>query len=120
MEQGIQDYLRKIAIKTKIENFKEFDKSKEETVEAIVNSFQLSLEEATVEVERYWELNSLEVSNGGSLLEKLEYYKQEKARKIQEYDIAIGVVKDAINGYSIEKIATQKGLSIEKVKMILE
>lgn len=39
---------------------------------------------------------------------------------MQEYDLAIEVVKDAINGYSIERIAAQKGLSIEKVKRILE
>ena len=32
MEQGMQEYLKKVAIMTKIENFKEFDKSKEETV----------------------------------------------------------------------------------------
>lgn len=120
MEQGMQEYLKKVAIKTKIENFKEFDKSKEETVQAIVKNFQLSLEQANLMVEKFWNSDSIGAAEGESLSEKLEYLKQEKEKKIQEYDLAIQVVKDAINGYSIETIARQKGISIEEVKRILE
>ena len=42
MEQGMQDYLKTIAIKIKVENFKEFGKSKEETVQALIKTVQLS------------------------------------------------------------------------------
>lgn len=40
-------------------------------------------------------------------------------KKIQEYDLAIQIVEDAINGYSVETIAKQKEVSIQKVKEIL-
>lgn len=81
MEQGMQEYLKKVAIMTKIENFKEFDKSKEETVQAIMKNFQLPLEEANFMVERYWNSESLDTAEGEPLSEKLEYLKQKRRCK---------------------------------------
>ena len=121
MEQGMQDYLKTMAIKIKVENFKEFGKSKEETVQALIKNFQLSNQEATLMVEKFWN-NDPFIVNGdssSSLIERRELFIQEKEKKIQEYDLAIQIVEDAINGYSIETIANQKGVSIEKVKEIL-
>lgn len=119
MEQGMQDYLKTMAIKIKVENFKEFGKSKEETVQALIKNFQLSNQEATLMVEKFWNNDPFIVNGDSSLIERRELFIQEKEKKIQEYDLAIQIVEDAINGYSIETIANQKGVSIEKVKEIL-
>lgn len=121
MEEEMQEYLKTMAIRIKIENFKEFDKSKEETVQALIKNFQLSNQEATLMVEKFWN-NEPFIVNGdlsSSLIERRELFIQEKEKKIQEYDLAIQIVEDAINGYPIETIANQKGVSIEKVKEIL-
>ena len=119
MEQGMQDYLKTMAIKIKVENFKEFGKSKEETVQALIKNFQLSNQEATLMVEKFWSDNPFIANGDSSLIERRELLIQEKEKKIQEYDLAIQIVEDAINGYSVETIAKQKGVSIQKVKEIL-
>jgi|GEM_PF-4297249 hypothetical protein len=119
MEQGMQDYLKTIAIKIKVENFKEFGKSKEETVQALIKTFQLSNQEATLMVEKFWSDNPFIANGASSLIERHELFIQEKEKKIQEYDLAIQIVEDAINGYSVETIAKQKEVSIQKVKEIL-
>ena len=115
MEQGMQDYLKTIAIKTKVENFKEFDKSKEETVQALMKNFQLSKQESIAMVEQLWDSDPFAGCEGksSSLAEKRQLLIQEKEKKMQEYDLAIQIIEDAINGYSVETIAKQKRISIE-------
>lgn len=120
MDKGMQDYLKTIAIKTKVENFKEFNKTKEETAQALIKNFQLSKEEAASMVEKFWDSDSFLENTSSSLSEKYQFLIEERDRKMDEYDLKIAVVKDAINGYSIETIAKQKGLSIEKVREILK
>lgn len=121
MDDKMQDYLKIVAIKTKIENFKEFDKTEEETIETLMKTFKLSYKDAVSMVNKFWHSDpflSSEVSSS-SLTERYEFLIQEKEKRIKEYDLAIQIVKDAINGYSVETIAKQKGLSIEKIKEIL-
>lgn len=122
MNEGMQNYLTTIAIKTKVENFKEFDKSKDETTQALMKNFQLSKEDAVIMVEKFWDNDPFKESKcaSSSLTEKYQFLIEEKDRKMKEYDLKIAVVKDAINGYSIETIARQKGLSIERVRDILD
>ena len=122
MNEGMQNYLTTIAIKTKVENFREFDKSKDETTQALMKNYQLSKEDAVNMVEKFWDNDPFKESNcaSSSLTEKYQFLIEEKDRKMKEYDLKIAVVKDAINGYSIETIARQKGLSIERVRDILD
>lgn len=122
MEQGIQNYLTNIAIKTKIENYKEFGKDKTEALNAVVKNFDISYEDAERYLERFWNSDPYSVGSGTNvaLAEKRQLLLQEKEKKIQEYDSAIAIVEDAINGYSPESIAKSKGVSVEKVLEILE
>ena len=117
----MQDYLIGIAIKTKIENYKEFGKDKIETLMSLVKNFQISHEEAESYIDKYWDASPYSVGSGAnlSLVEKRQKLIEEKERKIEEYDIAIKIIEDAINGYSPEIIAKQKGISMEKVLEIL-
>lgn len=122
MDQGIQNYLTSIAIKTKIENYKEFGKDKMETLNAVVKNFDISYKDAESYLERFWDSEPYSVGSGANvtLAEKRQLLLQEKEKKIQEYDFAIAIVEDAINGYSPEIIAKSKGVSIEKILEILE
>ena len=70
-------------------------------------------------VEKFWSDNPFIANGASSLIERHELFIQEKEKKIQEYDLAIQIVEDAINGYSVETIAKQKEVSIQKVKEIL-
>lgn len=122
LEQGIQEYLTGIAIKTKIENYKEFGKDKAEILAALVKKFKISEKEAEGYIERFYSSDSYSISNGAekSLAEKRQLLLEEKEKKIQEYDLAISIIEDAINGYSAEVIAKQKGVLLEKVLEILK
>lgn len=121
MDQGMQEYLRKVAIQTKIENYKEFNKNKKETILAIQRGFQLLPEEAEIMVEEIWEQDILNCGTNASvsLLERRERLEKEREQKLQEYDQAIQIVEDAINGYSPEVIAKQKGVPLEVVNKLL-
>ncbi len=118
----MQDYLTSISIKTKIENYKEFGKDKIETLNALVKNFDISHKDAESYLERFWDSNPYCIGSGTNvvLAEKRQLLLQEKEKKIQEYDFAIAIVEDAINGYSPEIIAKSKGVLIEKVLEILE
>lgn len=122
LEQGIQEYLTGIAIKTKIENYKEFGKDKAEILAALVKKFKISEKEAEGYIERFYSSDSYSISNGAekSLAEKRQLLLEEKEKKIQEYDLTISIIEDAINGYSAEVIAKQKGVLLEKVLEILK
>ena len=122
MEQGMQEYLIGIAIKTKIENYKEFGKDKAEILAALVKKFKISEKEAEGYIERFYNSDPYSISNGAekSLAEKRQLLLEEKEKKIQEYDLAISIIEDAINGYSEEVIAKQKGILLEKVLEILK
>lgn len=54
MERQMKDYLEEVAIRLKIENFKEFGKTKEETQEAIMKKFKMSKEQALEKMELLW------------------------------------------------------------------
>lgn len=122
LEQGMQEYLTGIAIKTKIENYKEFGKDKAEILAALVKKFKISEKEAEGYIERFYSSDPYSISNGAekSLAEKRQLLLEEKEKKIQEYDLAISIIEDAINGYSAEVIAKQKGILLEKVLEILK
>ena len=122
MQNEMQEYLINVAIRTKIENYKEFGKTKEETIRDLEKVFKISNEEASNRVEDYWEKNALEGNKGkhwsyGTIKTQLL---NEKEEKIREYDLAIEVVDEAINGFSVENIAKQKGVSIDYVERILQ
>ncbi len=51
----MKDYLEEIAIRLKIESFREFGKTKEETQEAIMKKIKISKEKAINKVELLWE-----------------------------------------------------------------
>lgn len=55
MEPQMKDYLEEVAIRLKIENFKEFGKTKEETQEAIMEKFKISKEQAVNKIKLLWE-----------------------------------------------------------------
>ena len=85
MDQRMQEYLRKVAIQTKIENYKEFNKNKEETILAIQRKFQLLQEEAETIVEEIWEQDILNcgTNTSVSLLERREQLKKEREQNHQ-------------------------------------
>ena len=117
----MQDYLRFIAVKTKIENYREFDKTKEETLEALIRYFELSLEEAGEMIERFWDAKEMAcLAEEESYIRKRERLLQEKERMIRQYDAMICVLEDAINGFSNERIARKNGMSLTEVEEILE
>ena len=84
MDQEMQEYLIKVAIQTKIENYKEFDKSKEETIQAIQKSYQSTNDAAEAVVEEVWEQNILnsKKNTAASLFELVAPYE----RKINYYE----------------------------------
>ena len=51
----MKEYLKEIAIKIKVENFKEFGKTKEETANALIEKFEMSREEAQHKIQLLWE-----------------------------------------------------------------
>lgn len=121
MDQGMQEYLKKVAIQTKIENYKEFDKTKEETILAIRKSFGLDQNQAEKMVKEIWKQDFMQITSKASvsLLERREQLVQERDQKLQEYEQAIQIVEDALNGYSPERIAKQKGVSLQVVYRLL-
>lgn len=54
MEAEMKDYLEEVAIKLKIENYKEFGKTKEEAQIAIMHKFNMSKEQARQKTEVLW------------------------------------------------------------------
>lgn len=54
MEADMKNYLEEVAIKLKIENYKEFGKTKEEAQIAIMHKFNISEEQARQKTEVLW------------------------------------------------------------------
>ena len=54
MEAEMKDYLEEVAIKLKIENYKEFGKTKEEAQIAIMRKFNMPKEQARQKTEVLW------------------------------------------------------------------
>lgn len=119
MDQEIQDYLLRIAIKTKIDNYKEFQKSKEEVENAIRKTFDLSEEKAKQYVEDMWDSNQL-FERDASWKNKKAQLLYEKEQMIIEYDKKLEVIEDVILGFSPENIAKSRKLTLEEVQRILE
>lgn len=55
MDNEMKSYLEQVAIELRVENFKEFGKSKTETADALMQKFSLSKEAAVAAVEELWE-----------------------------------------------------------------
>ena len=119
MVQEMQDFLLRMAIETKIDNYKEFQKDKKDIVKAICKSFEMSQEKAESIVEEMWG-NKGSHGTGSSLEERRLQLVQEKKRIVEEYNAKIEIIEEAINGFSAECIAKNKGLSIEEVERILQ
>lgn len=55
MDIEMQNYLENMAIEMKVENYKEFGKTKEQTICALMNKFHMSQDKAQQKVELLWE-----------------------------------------------------------------
>lgn len=110
-------YLQQVAIQTKVENFRDFGKTKDETAKAISVKFQVSETQAMQWVDAFW--GSESEYTGGKLEKILVSLKKEKHDILQEYDRKISIVECAITGMTPEAIAEKHQVNLKYVEQIL-